>query len=274
MPYFFTERENQSGARGGFEDPPPPPPQQQQQQKQAPASESEQRTERPVFTPPPARAKPKVVHRPASPQRYRGAPHEGSRTVYRAESPPPRYTGSRSERPHYDGPRSEPPRYQGARPEPRRYESARSEPPRYGQEVRQDMRQDMRYDGTDRWPPSSSYRRGDSIPSAPEEVQRYSDRGYDRGYERGRIISGPSRDAYDVPPSQSYSVQQRPPHTADPRGGAAAGPGQVVISAEEYRALQSQARELQRLMGERNGGYRVSRPGSGPITSYPGTSYR
>ena len=121
----------------------------------------------------------------------------------------------------------------------------------------------MRYDGTDRWPPNSSYSRGGPIPSAPDEVQRYS---YRPG-ERGRITVNPSRDSYDVSPHQQYSTPQR-------GGGAGAGPGQVVISVEEYRALQSQARELQRLLGERGGGYRISRPAPGPYNGTPRTSYR
>ena len=123
----------------------------------------------------------------------------------------------------------------------------------------------MRYDGTDRWPPSSSYSRGGSIPSAPDEAQRYS-------YSpdgRSRITVYDSRDPYDGIPSQQYSGSTTREYSgAPPRGGTVAGPGQVVISAEEYRALQSQARELQRLLGERGGGYRVSRPGPGPFNSY------
>jgi hypothetical protein len=120
----------------------------------------------------------------------------------------------------------------------------------------------MRYDGTDRWPPNSSHSRVESIPSGPDDVQRYS---Y-RPDERGRITVNPSRDPYDVSPHQQYSTP--------PRGGTVAGPGQVVISVEEYRALQSQARELQRLLGERNGGTRISRPGPGSYNSYPRTIYR
>jgi hypothetical protein len=125
----------------------------------------------------------------------------------------------------------------------------------------------MRYDGTDRWPPSSSYSRDQSIPFAPDEAQRYS-------YSpdgRSRITVYSSRDPYDAAPQQQYSG---PGYTTSPRGGTAAGPGQVVISVEEYRALQSQARELQRLLGERGGGYRISRPGPGPYNGGPRTSYR
>ena len=130
----------------------------------------------------------------------------------------------------------------------------------------------MRYDGSDRWPPSSSNRRDESFPSAPDEAQRhsYSPDG------RSRITVYSSRDPYSRDPydgsQQQYSGST---YTTSPRGGTAAGPGQVVISVEEYRALQSQARELQRLLGERNGGgTRVSRPGPGPYNSYPRTIYR
>lgn len=129
----------------------------------------------------------------------------------------------------------------------------------------------MRYDGTDRWPPSSSYSGRESIPSAPDDAQRYS---YSPdGRSRITVYSSRdpySRDRYDAAPPQQYSG----PHTASPRGGTTAGPGQVVISVEEYRALQGQARELQRLLGERGGGTRVSRPGPGPSNGTPGTSYR
>jgi len=132
----------------------------------------------------------------------------------------------------------------------------------------------MRYDGTDRWPPSPSMSRSESVPSAPDEAQRYS-------YSpdgRSRITVYSSRDPYsrdDGIPSQQYSGSATREYSGPaPRGGTAAGPGQVMISVEEYRALQSQARELQRLLGERNGGTRVSRPGPGPYNGYPGTSYR
>jgi hypothetical protein len=269
MPYFFTERE---GPRGGFETPPPPP-QQQQQQHQPPqqregAPESEPRSERSEFAPPP---RPQPIVRPpnsrpvSSPPRHRSIPQDSGRPHYRVESPPPRYDGPRSGPPRHETSRSEPPRYQGSRHEGSRYEgpryeTSRSEPP------------SMRYDGTDRWPPSSSHGRVESIPSTPDEVQRYSG----QPYERGRITVNPSRDPYsrdpyDVAPQQQYSG---PTYTTSPRGGTAAGPGQVVISVEEYRALQGQARELQRLLGQRNGGYRISRPGPGPYNSYPRTIYR
>ncbi|MBX9844774.1 MAG: hypothetical protein K2Z80_23495 [Xanthobacteraceae bacterium] len=262
MPYYFTEREG--GARGGFETPPPPPQQQQQQQplppqQREPTPESEQRSERSEAAPPPP-ARPRPAVRPpgnrsaGAPPGHRSAPHDGGRPQYRVEGPPPRYDGPRSgpsrhEAPRYETSRSEPPRYQGPR-----YETSRSEPP------------SMRYDGTDRWPPGSSYSGRESIPSAPDDAQRYS-------YSpdgRSRITVYSSRDRYDGAPPQQYSG----PPTAAPRGGTAAGPGQVVISVEEYRALQGQARELQRLLGERGGGTRVSRPGPGPNNGYPGTSYR
>jgi hypothetical protein len=263
MPYYFTERE---GARGGFETPPP----QQQQQQQPPqqlegAPESEPRSEHSEMAPPP---RPQPTVRPpnsrpvSSPPRPRSVQHDSGRPPHRVESLPPRHDGPRSgpprhEAPRYETSRPEPPRYQGPR-----YETSRSEPPA------------MRYDGSDRWPPSSSHSRGESIPSAPDEAQRYS-------YSpdgRSRITVYSSRDPYsrdprDVAPQQQYSG---PAYTTSPRGGTAAGPGQVVISVEEYRALQSQARELQRLLGERNGGTRVSRPGphNGPYNSYPRTIYR
>jgi hypothetical protein len=131
----------------------------------------------------------------------------------------------------------------------------------------------MRYDGSDRWPPSSSYRRDESFPSAPDGAQRhsYSPDG------RSRITVYSSRDPYSRDPHDVASTQQYSgsTYTTSPRGGTAAGPGQVVISVEEYRALQSQARELQRLLGERNGGgTRISRPAPGRYNGYPGTSYR
>ena len=136
----------------------------------------------------------------------------------------------------------------------------------------------MRYDGTDRWPPSSSYSRNDSIPSGPDEGQRYS-------YSpdgRTRITVYDSRNPQGVTSHQQYSGPATQDYSGPPsRGGAGAGPGgagpgQVMISAEEYRALQGQARELQRMLGERNGGggYRISRPGPGPDNGYPGTRYR
>lgn len=274
MPYYFTERE---GARGGFETPPPPPQRSQQQppQQREPAPESERPSERSEVAPPPPRRPEPTVRPPHSraasaPPRHRSVPQESGRPHHRVESLPPRYNGPRSEPPRYegsryDGPRhetsrGEPPRYQG----PSRYETSRSEPPQ------------MRYDGTDRWPPSPSYSRNGSIPSAPDEAQRYS-------YSpdgRSRITVYDSRNPGG---RQQYSGPATPEYSGPPPRGAAAGPGgagpgQVVISVEEYRALQSQARELQRLLGERNGGYRISRPGpssyNSPDNGYPGTRYR
>jgi hypothetical protein len=274
MPYFFTERE---GARGGFETPPPPPQQQQPPQQREGAPESEPRSERSELAPPP---RPQPIVRPpnsrpaSSPPRHRSIPQDGGRPHYRVESPPPRYDGSRSgpprhEAPRYETSRSEPPRYQGSRYEGPRYETSRSEPPRYHGPRYETSRSEppMRYDGTDHWSPNSAHSRVESIPSGPDDVQRHP---Y-RPDERGRITVNPSRDPYDVSPHQQYSS---PTYTTSPRGGTVAGPGQVVISVEEYRALQGQARELQRLLGERNGGTRISRPGPGPHNSYPRTIYR
>jgi hypothetical protein len=267
MPYYFTERE---GQRGGFETPPPPPPQQQQQppQQRQGAPESEPRNERSELAPPP---RPQPAVRPpssrpvSSPPRHRSIPQDSARPHYRVESPPPRYDGPRS-----GPPRHEAPRYETSRPEPPRYPSSRHEGPRY--ETSRSESPPMRYDGTDRWPASSSYSRDGSIPSAPDEAQRYS---YSPdGRSRITVYSSRdpySRDPHDVAPQQQYSG---PAYTTSPRGRPAAGPGQVVISVEEYRALQGQARELQRLLGERNGGYRVSRPGPGRYNNYPGSSYR
>jgi hypothetical protein len=258
MPYYFTERE---GSRGGFETPPPQQQQQLQSQQREPSPESEPRSESSDLAPPPPRPQPTVRppnSRPvSSPPRHRSVQHDGGRPHYRVESPPQRYDGPRSgpprhEAPRYETSRSEPPRYQGPR-----YETSRSEPPA------------MRYDGSDRWPPSSSYSRDESFPSAPDGAQRHS-YSPDR---RSRITVYSSRDPYDG--SQQQQQYSGSTYTTSPRGGTAAGPGQVVISVEEYRALQSQARELQRLLGERNGGgTRVSRPGPGPYNSYPRTIYR
>ena len=280
MPYYFTE--GTPGSRGGFETPPPP-----QQQQRGPADESERHAAQPESAPPPRpqpAVRPPNSRPPGSPPRHRSATQHSGRPHYRVENPPSRYDGPRSEPPRYQGPsryetsRSEPERYQGpsryetsrSEPEryqgPSRYETSRSDPQRYQGPSRYETSRSeppMRYDGTDRWPPNSSYSRGGSIPSAPDEVQRYS---YRPG-ERGRITVNPSRDSYDVSPHQQYSTPQR-------GGGAGAGPGQVVISVEEYRALQSQARELQRLLGERGGGYRISRPAPGPYNGTPRTSYR
>jgi hypothetical protein len=102
--------------------------------------------------------------------------------------------------------------------------------------------------------PSASYRGADPRPSSAA-YRRFWD---DRSDRRARTGARPA-DRRDAAPPRRFT--DRRPAGPAPRSGV--GPGKMVISVAEYRDLQNQARELQRLLGRRSD-RRNDQPGPGP----------
>ncbi len=101
-------------------------------------------------------------------------------------------------------------------------------------------------DRGERRPDPSSRRIGGATPS--DNYRRFWDDG-DNPPARRTVNRPPA--PRDAPPDRRVTkprVTPQAPHTASP----GPGPGKVTISVAEYRALQDQARELQRLLGRRS----------------------
>ena len=195
-----------------------------------------------------------ITSGPVAAQCY-GPECEGSR------SGPPRYY---TDRPAYDGPRqgfdrppNDDPRQGFDRPQ------YRSDPDDNG--PRYDRTGDS---GPRPWPAASDprERRTDSPyrrvgPATPSENDR---RVWDDRSDRpARPAANRPAAPRDAAPYQRFT---KPP-VAPQAPRTAAGPGKVTISVAEYRALQDQARELQRLLGRRSD-FR-----DGPRRDFPGPGH-
>ena len=100
------------------------------------------------------------------PPRRGGPAGEDERRFDRSGNGPPRPQ-------QHGGPPDGPPSYRGAPPDGGR--------PQYRTESAPPQRSELpRYDGTDRWPPPSSYRRGEPIPPGLERVERGPERRYEQ----------------------------------------------------------------------------------------------
>ena len=163
-----------------------------------------------------------------------------------SRSGPPRYFTDRptsdGPRQGFDGPPSDGPRQNFERP-PHRGEPDGPRQDRAG------------HAGPRAWPaasdqgerrPDPSYRRvGPVTPS--DSYRRFWDDRDDRPARR--TVSRPPTPR-EAPPYRRITKPRMTPQA--PHTAAGPGPGKVTISVAEYRALQDQARELQRLLGRRS----------------------
>jgi hypothetical protein len=173
-------------------------------------------------------------------------------------SGPPRYF---TDRPTFDGPRqsfdrppNDGPRQGFDRPSNDGPRQSFERRPYRGELDRDEPRQDRAGNAGGRpWPaasdqgerrPDPSYRPAGPVTQSDNYRRFWDDRD---GRPARRTVNQPPAPP-DTPPKRRVTKPDMPPQV--PR--TAAGPGKVTISVAEYRALQDQARELQRLLGRRS----------------------
>jgi hypothetical protein len=147
---------------------------------------------------------------------------------------------AQSRGPEFDGDRSGPPPYFTGQPPRRETERPPAWPP--AGEPRQQQ------------PPPSYHRAGPPPPQPDQEG-------------RTRIITRPPVREAGPPPPPPRGPQER---EGEPVARVAVGADQMVISIAEYRSLQDQARELQRMLGNSSRDFRETSPSRdyGPRETY------
>lgn len=235
--------------------------QQGQQYRPAPYEQPQSYRQAPYEQAQPYRPGPQEQGQPYRPgpneqvQTYRGAPPPQGRRA--RPIPNEQVQQYRPEQYPQQGQRSRPAPYEQAQP----YQQAPQyqQVPQYQQTYQQPAYQGQR--------PPSGY--PEVPPGVAPRVQDYRSAGPDGGVHvrttvtritKGKGTKSAARKPQPAPGARPVVRSAAP---------AAAGPGQVTISVAEYRELQNQARELQRMLGTRGGAPRGMAP-SAPRGMPPG----